>query len=77
MAMRCLKMMQKKYGVNLGSSSIYPELGRLEKRGLVASSWVFSFEKAQKKYRITQKGQTLVEGIFCGVKSSYSSFGFT
>ena len=56
-----LKMIKKKYGVNLGASSIYPELGRLEKRGLVASSWVFSFEKAQKKYRITRKGQTLLK----------------
>ncbi len=64
-----LKMMQKKYGVNLGSSAIYPELGCLERRGLVASSWVFSFEKAQKKYRITRKGQTLLKEYFVELRA--------
>ncbi len=64
-----LKMMQKKYSVNLGASSIYPELGRLEKRGLVASSWAFSFEKAQKKYRITQRGQNLLKEYFVELKA--------
>jgi DNA-binding PadR family transcriptional regulator len=64
-----LKMMQKKYGVNLGASSIYPELGRLEKRGLVASNWEFSFEKAHKKYRITQKGQNLLKEYFVELRA--------
>jgi DNA-binding PadR family transcriptional regulator len=64
-----LKMMRKKYGVNLGSSSIYPELVRLEKRGLVASNWEFSFEKAHKKYRITQKGQNLLKEYFMELRA--------
>ena len=64
-----LKMMQKKYSVNLGCSSIYPELGRLEKRGLIASSWEFSFERAHKKYRITQKGQKLLKEYFVELRA--------
>ncbi len=64
-----LKVIRKKYGVNLGSSSIYPELVRLEKRGLVASNWEFSFEKAHKKYRITQKGQNLLKEYFVELRT--------
>ena len=55
-----LKAMKKKFGVCLGPSSVYPELRCLEKRGLIASSWEFSLEKAHKQYRITHKGQSLL-----------------
>jgi DNA-binding PadR family transcriptional regulator len=64
-----LKAVQKKFGVYLGPSSIYPALSRLEKRGLVASSWEFSFEKVHKQYRITQKGQSALKEYFVELKA--------
>jgi len=50
----------KKFGINLGPSSIYPELRHLENQGLVASSWEFCVGKARRQYRITKKGQGLM-----------------
>jgi DNA-binding PadR family transcriptional regulator len=60
---------QKKFGVYLGSSSIYPALSNLEKRGLVAANWELSFEKAHKQYRITQKGQSALKEYFVELKA--------
>jgi DNA-binding PadR family transcriptional regulator len=59
-----LKAVQKKFGLRLGPSSIYPELKSLEKRGLISSNWEFSLEKARKQYRITPKGQSLLKEYF-------------
>ena len=64
-----LKAVQKKFGVYLGSSSIYPALSNLEKRGLIAANWELSFEKAHKKYRITQKGQNLLKEYFMELRA--------
>ena len=50
----------KKFGINLGPSSIYPELRHLENQGLVTSSWEFSMGRARRQYRITRKGQGLM-----------------
>jgi PadR family transcriptional regulator, regulatory protein PadR len=54
------KSVQTRFGVRLGASTIYPELRRLEKQGLMGSSWELSFGKARKQYRITRKGQSLL-----------------
>ena len=51
-----LKMIQQKYGVRLGSSSLYPELNCLEKRGLIESKWEVGMKRACKQYRITRTG---------------------
>ena len=51
---------KKKFGINLGSSTIYPELRHLEKQGLVVSSWEFALGRARRQYRITRKGQGLM-----------------
>lgn len=59
-----LKALQQKFGILLGSSLIYPELRSLEKRGLIASNWEFSLEKARKQYRITPKGRSLLKEYF-------------
>ena len=55
-----MKAAQKKFGVCLGSSSVYPELKCLEKRGLIISSWELTVGKAHKQFRITQKGRFLL-----------------
>ncbi len=52
--------LNKKFGVRLGPSTIYPELKHLEKQGLLSSSWDFSAGKARRQYRITRKGQSLM-----------------
>ncbi len=64
-----LKEVEKKFGIWLGPSSIYPELGRLEKRGLIASSWEFALGKARKQYRITRKGQGLLKEYSIDLKA--------
>ena len=63
------KEVQNKFGIRLGPSSIYPELRRLEKLGLVASSWEFSLGKAHKQYRITQKGRGLLREYFVDLRT--------
>jgi len=64
-----LKAVQKKFGVHLGPSSIYPELRCLEKRGLITSSWEFGLGKARKQYRITRKGQGLLREYFVDLRA--------
>ncbi len=64
-----LKAVQKKFGILLGPSTLYLELKRLEKRGLIVSSWEFSLGKARKQYRITQKGQSLLRQYFVELKA--------
>jgi DNA-binding PadR family transcriptional regulator len=64
-----LKTVQKKFGIWLGPSTIYPELRRLEKRGFITSSWEFALGKARKQYRITHKGQGLLREYFVDLKA--------
>jgi PadR family transcriptional regulator, regulatory protein PadR len=64
-----LKAVKKKYGIWLGPSSVYPELKRLEKRGLISSTWNVDLEKARKQYRITPKGQYLLQEYFVELKT--------
>jgi DNA-binding PadR family transcriptional regulator len=52
--------LNKKFRINLGPSTIYPELRHLEKQGLLTSSWEFALGRARRQYRITRKGQGLV-----------------
>ena len=54
------KLIQKRFGIQLGSSTIYPELSRLEQKGLTFSKWEICSERPHKKYHITPKGQTLL-----------------
>lgn len=64
-----LKAVHKKFGIHLGASTIYPELKRLEKHGLISSSWEFVLGKARKQYRITRKGQSLLMAYFVELKA--------
>ena len=50
----------KKFSINLGPSTIYPELRHLENQGLVRSSWEFSVGRTRRLYIITRKGQGLM-----------------
>ena len=54
-------IMRKKYGIYLGPSGLYPELTRMEERNLVESAWNMTPIRPRRVYRITQKGQNLLE----------------
>jgi DNA-binding PadR family transcriptional regulator len=64
-----LKAVQKRFNVWLGPSAIYPELKRLEKKGLITSSWNFSLGKARRQYRITKKGEYQLREYFVELKT--------
>ncbi len=66
--------LKKKFGVNLGPSTIYPELKQMEKKGLLASSWDFSVGKARRQYRITRKGQGLMTEYNSELKAIIPTF---
>jgi len=51
------RAVQKRFGVNLAASTIYPELKHLEKEGLIIASRELILGKARKQYRITRKGK--------------------
>ena len=61
--------LNKKFGIHLGPSTIYPELRHLEKQGLVASSWQFFLGRARRQYRITRKGQGLMTAYNAELKA--------
>ena len=63
-----LKMMHKKFGVQLGPSTLYPELQLLEKQALIASSWEFSLGRMHRQYRITRRGQNVLREYFAELK---------
>jgi DNA-binding PadR family transcriptional regulator len=52
---------KRKFAVRLGPSTLYPELKFLETRGLVKSVWGVFDGRASKKYKITDKGQNLLQ----------------
>ena len=64
-----LKLIQRKYGVRLGSSSLYPELNCLEKRGLIQSKWEVGTKRACKQYRITRKGEMVLKEYFVELRA--------
>ncbi len=51
---------QKKYGVRLGASTLYPELANLERQALIESSWDIVGGKARRVFRITYRGRSLL-----------------
>jgi DNA-binding PadR family transcriptional regulator len=64
----------KKFGITLGASTVYPELKQLEKQGLVQSIWEFTLGKAHKQYRITKKGQKQLKENFVELKTIIPTF---
>jgi len=69
-----MKALHKKFGVHLSASTIYPELKRLEKQELIASSWELTLGRARKQYRITQKGQGMMREYFVELKIAIPVF---
>lgn len=63
------KAVQKKFGVNLAASTIYPELKHLEKEGLIVANWEVILGKARKRYRITKKGKSLLKEYFAELRT--------
>jgi PadR family transcriptional regulator PadR len=64
----------KKFGVRLGSSTIYGELKQLEKQGLLTSNWETTTGKARKQYRITRQGQGLLREYSAELKTVIPNF---
>jgi len=54
------KSIKRNFGVVLGASTIYPELKRLERQGLIDSIWCVSMGRAKRQYRLTNKGRKLM-----------------
>lgn len=52
---------ERKFAVHLRPSALYPELKLLETRELVKSFWDVSDGRPIKRYKITEKGQTLLK----------------
>jgi DNA-binding PadR family transcriptional regulator len=65
---------RKKFGVHLGPSTLYPELKLLEKQGLIESAWEIAVGKARRQYRITRKGQSLLQEYFAELKIVLPTF---
>jgi PadR family transcriptional regulator, regulatory protein PadR len=63
-----LTAVHKKFGVRLSPSTLYPELKALEKQGLIESQWEIALRKARRSYRITRKGQSLLQEYFAELK---------
>lgn len=51
---------RKIFGVYFGSSTIYPLLNTLEKKGYVKSEWDVSNERPRKMYKLTTEGEELL-----------------
>ena len=65
---------QKKFGVRLGASTLYPELALLGRQGLIVSSWGIVGGKARKQFKITRKGQSLLREYSAELKIVVPSF---
>ncbi len=59
---------KKQFGVNLGPSTLYPELKLLEKQHLIESSWEIIHGRARKKYKITHQGENILNKYFIDLK---------
>jgi DNA-binding PadR family transcriptional regulator len=53
-------VLNKKFWIHLGPSTIYTELRYLEKQGLVESNWEYASGRTRRLYRITRKGHGLM-----------------
>lgn len=51
---------RKTFGVYFGSSTIYPLLFTLEKKGFVKSEWNMNNERPRKIYSLTSDGQNML-----------------
>jgi PadR family transcriptional regulator PadR len=51
---------RRSFGVYFGPSTIYPLLATLEKKGHVSSEWNMQTERPRKVYKLTAKGQTVL-----------------
>jgi PadR family transcriptional regulator PadR len=51
---------RKSFGVYFGPSTIYPLLATLEKKGQVTSEWNMKTERPRKVYKLTPKGETIL-----------------
>ena len=47
---------RRRRGVSLGASTIYPLLSKMEREGLIKSTWDLSSERPRKPYALTSRG---------------------
>jgi PadR family transcriptional regulator PadR len=63
-----IKAMKYKHGISLGTSTIYPELIRLQQKLIVTSQWSHDADKPRKIYTLTDKGKVLLAEYTQGIK---------
>jgi PadR family transcriptional regulator, regulatory protein PadR len=51
---------RKDFGICFGPSTVYPELGTLEKKGYVKSVWNMDSERPRKVYALTKDGENVL-----------------
>jgi PadR family transcriptional regulator, regulatory protein PadR len=51
---------RKGFGVNFGPSTIYPQLGVLERKGYVKSTWNKDTDRPRKVYELTNDGKSVL-----------------
>lgn len=56
-----INTIRKRHGIYFGASTIYPLLQKLEKKGLVQSTWDLSTDRPRKPYTLTKLGQATLE----------------
>ena len=52
---------RKGFGVYFGSSTVYPLLGQLEKKGYVKSAWNMKGDRPRKEYMLTAEGRSVLK----------------
>ncbi len=62
-------LLRKRFGVYISSSTLYPELKRIVDKGLATCAWSFSGGRPRNVYRITGKGQKLMQQYFVELKA--------
>ena len=58
-----ITLVRKKYHVYFGPSTVFPMLNKLQKDGLVASTWDLSNCRPRKIYHLTEKGKVALENF--------------
>ncbi len=68
---------KRKFGVYIGSSTLYPELKHLESKKLIEATWNTFGNKPRRMYKTTRKGQELLLDYAMQLKMIVTSLTYT
>ena len=60
---KLITIIRRNFGVHFGSSTIYPYLNDLEKKGYIKSQWDINDDHPRKVYSLTPEGSSILIGI--------------